>query len=82
MKSEKKAAVLLLTTKLQVSPTGGREMLSKLNHKALTNIYGDQLIVLEVAKQSTHGAIASAKALSHGYIDGVNAEIIENLLGK
>ena len=80
MKSKKKAAVLLLITKLQVSPTGGREMLGKINHNALANIYGDQLIVLEVAKQSTHGAIASAKALSHGYIDGVNAEIIENLL--
>jgi glycosyltransferase involved in cell wall biosynthesis len=80
MKSEKKTAVLLLTSKLQVSPTGGREMLCKLNHDALANIYDDQMIFFEITKKSTYGPIVAVNAFSKGYIDGVNAEIIKNLL--
>jgi glycosyltransferase involved in cell wall biosynthesis len=80
MKSEKKAAVLLLTTKLQVSPTGGREMLNKLNHIALSEIYGEQLIVMEIEKQLINGALTAINAIGKGYIDGINDEIIGKLL--
>jgi glycosyltransferase involved in cell wall biosynthesis len=80
MKSDKAGAILLLTNKLQVSPTGGREMLTMLNHNVLADIYGEQLIVLEIAKHSSQGAMAVINAIGRGYIDGVNSEIIDNFL--
>ncbi len=47
------ATVMLLTNQLEESPSGGREMLCKLNHDVLIDIYGDRLTVIGI-EQATN----------------------------
>ena len=72
------AAILLLTNQLEVSPSGGREMLCKLNHDVLIDIYGDGLIELELTKQPVRGIKSFINAFK-GHIDGVNKEKIDDV---
>jgi hypothetical protein len=77
---KKSPRILLLTSKLELSPTGGREMLCKLNYDVLANIYGEELFVLEIKKHSNHAAKTSINTVIKGYIDGVNANVVNKLL--
>ncbi|MDO9010556.1 MAG: glycosyltransferase [Gallionella sp.] len=67
---------MLLTNQLHASPSGGREMLCKLNHDVLMDIYGDRLTVLELTKSPIRG-LKSVISAFKGHIDGINAESID-----
>lgn len=69
MKSSRNMKVLLLTNQLHVSPSGGRELLCKMNHDILKNIFGSQCMVFELEKVQIHGIKPIISAFS-GYIDG------------
>ncbi len=43
--------VLLVTNALEDPPSGGRALLSKLNHDVLLDIYGSSVTVLEASKK-------------------------------
>ncbi len=68
--------MMLVTNRLQSSPSGGRELLCKLNHDVLREIYGDRLTVLELTKNSIRGFKSVVNAF-RGYIDGINAATID-----
>ena len=67
--------MMLITNKLECSPSGGRELLCKLNHDVLKEIYGDRLTVLELTRNSIRGFKSVINAF-RGYIDGISAETI------
>jgi glycosyltransferase involved in cell wall biosynthesis len=71
--------IMLLTKKLDPTPRGGREMLCKLNHDALTAIFGQRLVVIELppTRTSTPSEIFSA---FRGHIDGLNAQTIADVI--
>jgi glycosyltransferase involved in cell wall biosynthesis len=71
--------ILLLTKKIYDSPTGGRELLCKLNFDALKCIYGEGLVLYELGTARLSGVCASLKAV-RGYIDGLNAVSIQSIL--
>ena len=65
--------VLLLTNNILKLPTGGREQLRKLNHDMLEDIFGDQLIELEL----TRSQIVKLKSIFNafrGHVDGLSAD--------
>jgi hypothetical protein len=66
---------VFLTNQLSLKPTGGREMLSKLNYDVLTNIYSNSLAITEVVKQPILGVRQIINAFM-GHIDGVNPDVI------
>ena len=70
------SSIMLITNRLESSPSGGREMLCKLNHDVLKEIYGDRLTVLELSKNPIRGFKSVINAF-RGYIDGINAEAID-----
>ena len=70
------SSMMLITNRLECAPSGGREMLCKLNHDVLMEIYGDRLTVLELSKNPIRGFKSVVNAFS-GYIDGINAEAID-----
>lgn len=61
---------MLLTNKLQTSPVGGRELLCKLNHDVLRDIYGGRLVVFELPRGRVHGFRMVINAFK-GHIDGL-----------
>lgn len=67
--------LLLLTNKLQKNPLGGREMLCKLNHDLLADIYGDRLVILELTKRPIDKLNLIIDSFK-GHIDGINSETI------
>jgi len=71
--------ILLVTNTLQVAPSGGRELLCKLNHDVLKDIYGDQLLVVELSNQSRVSFKARLNAFK-GHIDGLSKAVINNTL--
>lgn len=73
------AKVVLLTKQLDPTPRGGREMLCKLNHDALTSIFGERLAVFELppARPASRREIANA---FRGHIDGLNAQTIDTAI--
>ncbi|WP_428357432.1 glycosyltransferase [Methyloprofundus sp.] len=71
--------VLLLTNKIDKYPGGGRELLCKLNHNILKEIYGAQCTVFELPKNSIRGTKAILFAF-RGYIDGLSTESIDEAL--
>ena len=73
------ANVMLLTNKLQQAPSGGRELLCKLNHDALKEIYGDRLVLFELPRQRLQG-IKSILNAFRGHIDGLDKETIGETL--
>lgn len=64
---------MLITNKLQQSPSGGREMLCKLNHDVLDDLFGGRLVVAELDKKPVRGVAAVVNAF-RGYIDGLDEE--------
>ena len=77
--------IMLITNRLENSPSGGRELLCKLNHDVLKDIYGERLTVLELTKSPIHGLKPVLNAF-RGCIDGINSETInlvcQNILLK
>lgn len=71
--------VMLLTNQLYVSPSGGRELLCKLNHDMLKDTYGDQLLVFELPQRQVRGLKAIVKAFE-GHIAGLNNTAIAEAL--
>ena len=67
---------MLVTMQLEVSPTGGREQLCKLNYEALKGIYGERLVVFELARRSLQ-SIGSVLSAFKGHIDGLDKTTIE-----
>lgn len=74
MKLTSSLAVMLITSQLDNSPAGGREMLSKLNHDLLNDIFEDCLTVFEIDKKPIRDIKAISEAFK-GHIDGVNVDI-------
>lgn len=73
------STVLLVTNQLQALPSGGRELLCKLNHDALSEIYGDRLVVLELESSPVLGVKAVANSF-RGHLDGLTQVTIEKAL--
>ena len=71
--------ILLLTNKINTSPSGGRELLCKLNHDLLKEIYGDQCTVFELPKSPINGIKGIFNAF-RGYIDGLSTESVDESL--
>lgn len=73
------AGIMLVTNRLEKVPSGGRELLCKLNHDVLTEIYGNRLTVFELTKNPIRRFKSAVNAFK-GYIDGINAETINMVL--
>ncbi len=71
--------ILLLTNKIDKSPSGGRELLCKLNYDILKESYGDQCTVFELPKNPTSG-IKDIFYAFRGHIDGLTSETIAGAL--
>ena len=77
----KQRKYLLLTNQLEKSPTGGRQLLCKLNHDILKEIYGDRLLVFELPKTKIRGLKAIINSFK-GNIDDLNENVIKDILQK
>lgn len=71
--------LMLVTKTLDASPSGGREMLCKLNHDALRDLYGDKFRLFELSNRPLSGLRAFVNAFQ-GHIDGLDAETIQAIL--
>lgn len=71
--------VMLVTNKLQVAPSGGRELLCKLNQDALREIYGNRLVVYALPRSPLQGLKSIVDAF-RGNIDGLNDVVIGKAL--
>ena len=72
---------MLLTKRLHTSELGGRELLCKLNHDALKEIYGDCLVLLEMPVSRLKG-LKSVISAFRGHIDGLNDDVIRAALQR
>lgn len=70
---------MLITNRLEESPSGGRELLCRLNHDALKDLFSDRLTVVELEKAPVRG-IGAALAAFKGHIDGVCAASLDAVL--
>lgn len=71
--------VLLFTKQLDRSPIGGRELLCKLNHDALREIYGERLVLFELTRRPLKVASFVLSAFK-GHIDGLEESTIASAL--
>ena len=71
--------IMLVTNQLQASPTGGRELLCKLNYDILKSIYQERLVLFELPRKSPKSLISLIKVFS-GHIDGLSDEMIAKSL--
>jgi glycosyltransferase involved in cell wall biosynthesis len=67
--------VMLLTKQLNMKPTGGRELLCKLNHDAMKEIFGEQLVLFELPRRPQQGLSSILRAIKAN-IDGLDESII------
>jgi glycosyltransferase involved in cell wall biosynthesis len=72
--------LLLITSKLQESPAGGRELLCKMNHDVLKSICGDRFYVYELSQNQYKRSVCSIVNSFRGYIDGLTDLVIEKIL--
>jgi len=79
LNSDMPAKVMLLTNKLHPVPSGGRELLCKLNHDALNEIYGERLVLFELSRRRRQGIKSIINAF-RGHIDGLDEETISRAL--
>ena len=75
MNSRQAVKVMLLTNQLQDSPSGGRELLCKLNHDVLCKVCGDRLVLFELPHSRIIGLKLFINAFC-GHIDGLNDAVI------
>jgi glycosyltransferase involved in cell wall biosynthesis len=71
--------LLLVTRSLEAFPSGGREMLCKLNHDALSDLYGENFRCIELSNRPLNGLRTLGRAFQ-GYIDGLDAESLQSIL--
>jgi glycosyltransferase involved in cell wall biosynthesis len=71
--------MMLFTNRIEKSPIGGRELLCKLNHDILKDIYGERLTLFEIPKQKIRGTLSTLRAF-RGEIDGLNGMLINSAL--
>ena len=74
-----KPRVLLITKQIDISPTGGRELLCKLNYEALREIYGERLVLFELPRRPLQGILTILNAFK-GHIDGLDGYITASAL--
>lgn len=67
---------MLITNKIEKVQSGGRELLSKLNHDILKNLFGPKLIVIELVRDRIQGIKSVVNAFM-GHIDGINSISIQ-----
>ena len=79
IKEDKPNNILLLTNTIDDCPSGGREMLCKLNHDILIDIYNDNCTVFELPKNPINRLKGIFQSFG-GYINGLNAESIKNVI--
>ena len=72
--------LLLITSKLQASPAGGRELLCKMNHAALNSIYSDHLVVFELSHNHCNQSVSSIINSFRGHIDGLTHQVVKQIL--
>lgn len=76
--------IALVTGALHHSPTGGRALLSRLNHDAMAALFGDALLVIEIQSRGLTGWEA-LRASFTGHLDGLDyaviARVVEQLQG-
>jgi glycosyltransferase involved in cell wall biosynthesis len=71
--------VLLITNTLDESPSGGRELLCKLNFESLSGLYHDSLHLFELEKSGPTSLVQMFHAFK-GYIDGLSPKAITDIL--
>lgn len=71
--------VMLVTKKLDPFPTGGRELLCKLNYNALSTIFGSRLVLYELDASPVQGMGALLEAV-RGHIDGLTTETMDKAI--
>ncbi len=79
IKEDKLNNVLLLTNTIDDSPSGGREMLCKLNHDILTKLFGECCTVFELPKNTITGLKGIFNAF-RGYIDGLTPNVMNDVV--
>lgn len=72
-------SIILLTNKIDSLPSGGRELLCKMNHDMLKDLYGGRCLVLELPKSSIRGLKSIINAF-RGNIDGLSNQSIAQVL--
>jgi polysaccharide biosynthesis protein PslH len=70
---------MLLTNQLFASPSGGRELLCKLNHDILKDIYGNRFVLFELSRSPIRDLRSLINAFK-GQIDGLTSETIVEAL--
>jgi len=73
------AGVLLITKKIEIRPSGGRQLLCKLNRDCLRDIFGEALQILELDGRPLNG-VRSFLGAFKGHIDGLNSAVIAEAL--
>jgi polysaccharide biosynthesis protein PslH len=73
--------ILLVTKVLEALPSGGRELLCKLNHDALHALLGESFSLFQLHDDGLHGLRAYINAF-RGHIDGLNDVSINATLKK
>ena len=71
--------LMLVTSGLEASPNGGRELLCKLNFDTLNLLYGERLILVNLPKPRPRGLGQATKAFA-GHLDGLDTASIEAAL--
>lgn len=71
--------IMLITNQLHASPSGGRDLLCKLNHDALKAIFDDRLVVFELPHHRLKGLRSVLNAF-RGHIDGLNESTMARAL--
>jgi glycosyltransferase involved in cell wall biosynthesis len=71
--------VMLITKQIDQIPSGGRELLCKLNHDALQDIYGERFVLFELPRRPLQG-ISSVLSAFKGHIDGLDESAIASAL--
>ena len=79
IKESKPNNILLLTNTIDDSPSGGRELLCKLNHDILRNLFDDRCTVFELPKNTISGLKGIFNAFK-GYIDGLTPNVMNNVI--
>jgi glycosyltransferase involved in cell wall biosynthesis len=75
------AGILLITKRIQSRPSGGRELLCKLNRDCLKDVYGEEFSILELDAEPLSDVRAILGAFQ-GYIDGLNSAVIARVVEK
>ena len=71
--------IMLATAPLQVAPSGGRALLSRLIHDCVVGLFAQRLVVLELHPQRA-GGFKTLTNIWNGYINGLDSAVIHAVL--